>query len=363
MIVLINHVMKFTEWGSDKMDAIFKDNLVRYREYLGPDRFKLWVKEKLFEGKKGDLPFSFGTRYDFGDILKGIYELLNETERVSMRWALSQASKDWDIERHGFYVLRRLYEWGLIIESMGVFNETLSKIERWAPLPEDYLNIIEFGKIADELCSASVRFNDRALKDTPFATIAEHFRDIIIHDEDGCFKLIYSPLFRLGCFADLDDWSRLASFITKRYPYNKDKDAWPEECARMQNCCGKKGFFDLQATLKTVASQLLQLDSRYLLKGCSKMWKDYTNIGGLDCCEEYERMEVIKIVEDEEGWKIILHPRFLEQEKMHNIKKAEERNFEIAPIEGYPLRSKISTSSKTSVNQMINKEEGLAVTC
>lgn len=301
-------MIRFAKWGSNKMDTIFKDNLKRYREYLGTDRFKLWVKEKLFEGKKGDLPFSFGTRYDFEDILKGIYELLNETERVSMRWALSQASKDWDIERHGFYVLRRLYEWGLIAESMGVFDETLTKIERWAPLPEDYLNIIELGKIANELCSARARFNDGALRDTPFMAIAKHFRDIIISDEDGCFKLIYSPLFRLGCFADLDDWSLLASIITKRYPYNKDKDAWPEKCALGKNCRGEKGFFDLQTTLKTVAIQLLQLDSSYFNEGCTKMLNVYKDIGGLDCYSEYTRIGLIKIKEEDDDTRINIIP-------------------------------------------------------
>lgn len=274
------------------MDEIIEINLQRYRKYLGIDKFAAWIKAKLYEGKKDDLPFSFGTRYDFEDILGAIYKNLDNREKTDMQWALACAAKDWSITEHGFYVLRKLYEWGLIIEGRGVFSETLCKIYKWSPLPQDYLNIIELGKIADELWSAIVKFDDIEIKDTSFYPITKHFKKILVDDEDEHFKLIYSPLFRLACLADINDWSRLAAIIAKRYPYNNKKDPWPEECAIFTNAASQSGFFNLVNTYKEV---FRQYDENIFLDGCKRLEGELINTGGFECLQEVYGQGLLEI--------------------------------------------------------------------
>lgn len=67
-------------------------------------------------------------------------------------------------------------------------------------------------------------------------------------------------------------------------------------------------------------------------------------------------MKIIEIIENNNRWKTILHTRFFEQEMIPNIKN-NERKIKSTSREGYPPISKISTSSKTRANQMIDKEE------
>ena len=71
--------------GNGRLVEKFLDKSAKY---LGVDKFAVWIKAKLYEGKKDDLPFSFGTRYDFEDILGAIYKNLDDREKADMRWAL-----------------------------------------------------------------------------------------------------------------------------------------------------------------------------------------------------------------------------------------------------------------------------------
>lgn len=355
------------------MHPIIEKNISRYRE-LGTDRFTAWLKAKLYEGERGDSPFSFESRYDFEDILQGIYRNLTTREKSHMKWAFSQASKDWKLSEHGFYTLRKLYDWALITECIGVFEHTLEKIENWSPVAGDYNNIIEFGKIANSLWAAKVKFGDKKFSETPFFTIARHFKEIILNDEDERFKLIYSPLFLMGCHADLKDWPELAAIITKRYSYNK-KDPWPKECAIFKNCAGESGFFDLQATLLTFLTYLNVVDQSLLHDGCRMLCEDYPEIGGRECFEEIEindmarRVTIVTHDKNEKsrtvtsiltGSKILLSDRY--KRIAHKKKLGEKKLVKLigTPSEGAKYFVRPSKKNKKEVVEMMELIAGVS---
>ena len=199
-----------------------------------------------------------------------------------MRWSVSQMAKAWNV-RHGFSALRKIIKLGNITNSQGAFLNTIDVIKKWKPGKEEYLNIIELGKIADGLWTAKQVFNDSVINDTPFALVAEHFKQIVLNDSMGNFKLIHSPLFKLASHADLSEWPLLASHIVKLYPYNEVSDPWPKECAVFENCAGQKGFYDVWATLKEIISNL---SSDSLCKGCQVLSDDLYLLGGRECLDE-----------------------------------------------------------------------------
>ena len=281
------------------MDRLEK-NISIYRNKLGADKFSDWLVDKIYNDKKGVYPFSFSLYDDFDDVLMYVYSALSDTEKRDMRYAFSEVARSWDINIHGIKPIVRLYELAGIVNAAGVFINTADKLIGLIPKENDYVGIIEIGKLLNEVLIVINNSKSKYFVDNPFYDLLRSYSLIFERDYNGKYKYIYSPLFRLACKANYKDWPRLGSILSKRYPHNED-DFWPIEFAKYTNYMGAAGYFNINNTVLQMFKDLRKFPyvSDYeILNGCIQLKNEYKELGGNDFFGELYKAEIIDVYEN-----------------------------------------------------------------
>jgi hypothetical protein len=260
--------------------SIFEKNHSIYINELRADGFAEWLFRKVVTGERGVAPFDIPVRVDFEDILKGIFNRLKGHEQAALQNAFAIAASRWSVKEHGVNRLRYLYELGNVVGSVGVYVESVIKLSEWLPDSSDYYLIIEYGKLMNEVMIGIKGGGPKIIEQTTFMPVLRLLRKLFEEDEEEKLKYIYSPLFRLACMANYEEWPFLASLLAKRYPLSLS-DFWPDKYARYCNYKGEKGYFDLRQTIVDLFKSMvgsMSIDECDIIRGCASLMNKHYSV-------------------------------------------------------------------------------------
>lgn len=278
----------------------YENNVIIYKEQLGPEKFSDWLIDKIYKGEKSYYPFSFSLNDDFEDIFIYIYRCLSDREKRDIRYALSTAAGYWDISAHGIIPMLKLYEMANSIGAIGVFIVSIKQMIEWRPKEKDYLGIIEMGKILNEVLIFTKKDKSIYPPDASYYDLLKSYKNMFLNDNDSKFKYIYSPLFRLACKADYNDWPKLGSILATRYPIMPD-DFWPIEFASYKNYSGDSGYYDIRKTISDMFKDMQRMPNYNvdeIMRGCFSLITEYRSFGGKEFLGELYAGGIVEFYEN-----------------------------------------------------------------
>jgi hypothetical protein len=276
----------------------YKDNIEIYNN-IGIEGFRDWLIDNIYLKKKRLYPFSIPLSDSFENLLLYIYNSLSKEEKKNMRVVLGDVAGEWSVEKYGFASLTRLFEYAGIIKAVGVYIVVAQKLVDVKPKPgeDDLIAIIEIGKFLNEVL---ISLNDGYIKyskESPFYDLMKSCAAIFEGDQEGYYRYIYSPMFRLACKADYNQWPRLGSILAYRYE-RRNLDKWPESLAKYENYRGGGGYFDIKNTIIELFFELKRMPyicDDDILRGCKKLQEDYMSSGGNDFLSEMYSAGIVDI--------------------------------------------------------------------